>query len=132
MGVCGRGCPTGRALALTPFPTLLLTTAGRKSGEAVDVPLWYLKDGEGLVVIASNFGGDEPDWSLNLRSDQACAVKIRRRTTAYRARLSEGKAWDRYLAKFAEFYPTYRDYIARAGREVPIWVLESAGSPASV
>ena len=36
-----------------------------------------------------------------------------------------GEAWDRYLAEFAEFYPTYRDYIARAGRDVPIWVLGS-------
>ena len=115
---------------ITPFPTLLLTTTGRKSGETVDAPLWYLKDGSGLVVIASNFGRHEPDWSLNLRGEPGCVVKIRRKTTGHMARLAEGTNWDRYLAEFAEFYPTYRDYIARAGRDVPIWVLESSASSA--
>ena len=115
---------------MTPFPTLLLTTIGRNSGRTVDTPLWYLEEGRKVAVIASNFGRHEPDWSRNLRANPTCTVKIRRKTTAYRARPAEGEAWDRYLEEFAEFYPTYRDYIVRSGREVRIWVLESAGSSA--
>ncbi len=127
--------PVDRALLgkfgrrITPFPTPLLTTIGRNSGKAVATPLWYLEEGRELAVIASNFGRHEPDWSWNLRANPTCTVKIRRKTTPYRARPAEGEAWDRYLEGFAEFYPTYLDYIALAGREVPIWVLESAGSP---
>jgi deazaflavin-dependent oxidoreductase (nitroreductase family) len=113
---------------LTPFPTLLLTTIGRNSGKTVDTPLWYLEECRELAVIASNFGRHEPDWSRNLRASPTCIVKIRRKTTAHRARPAGGEAWDRYLEGFAEFYPTYRDYIVVAGRDVPIWVLESAGS----
>ncbi|MEE9473091.1 MAG: nitroreductase/quinone reductase family protein, partial [Acidimicrobiia bacterium] len=105
---------------MTPFPTLLLTTIGRNSGRTVDTPLWYLEEGRKLAMIAFNFGRHEPDWSRNLRANPTCTVKIRRRTTAYLTRPAEGEAWGRYLERLVEFYPTYRDYIAGAGREVPI------------
>lgn len=108
---------------ITPFPTLLLTTTGRVSGRSVAAPLWYLQDSE-LAVIASNFGRDEPNWSRNLRADPVCTVKIRREISRYEARLAGAPAWAGYFERFAELFPTYRDYIARAGREVPIWVLE--------
>lgn len=115
-------------LRITPFPTLLLTTVGRRSGQAVDAPLWYVEDGSELAVIASNFGRNEPDWSLNLLAHPICTVKIRRQVEACRARLATDQQWQDYFERFAEFYPTYRDYIARAGRDVPIWVLTSSGS----
>ncbi len=116
---------------ITPFPTLLLTTVGRTSGQTFGAPLWYLQDGSDLTVIASNFGRGEPDWSRNLRVNSTCTVKIRRHTTAHRARLASDSEWEQYFARFADFYPTYRDYVARAGREVPIWVLASAGADGS-
>jgi hypothetical protein len=37
-------------------PVLLLTTTGRKSGQARTAPVVYLADGENLVVIGSNAG----------------------------------------------------------------------------
>lgn len=106
----------------TPFPTLLLTTDGHKSGEPHHAPLYYLKD-EGFVVIASNYGNHEPDWSRNLAITPTCTVKVGRATMATRAEPVAADQWHRYLDRFAEFYPSYRDYVARAGREIPMWRL---------
>lgn len=107
---------------VTPFPTLLLTTTGHTTGHPHESPLWYLEDG-GLVVIASNYGRREPDWSRNLRADPFCTVRVGRTTRAARASLVGKKQWPGYFDRFAAFYPSYRDYAARADREIPIWRL---------
>ena len=49
---------------------LLLTTTGRRSGEARTTPLVHGADGDRWVVIASKGGApDHPDWDLNLQAD---------------------------------------------------------------
>ena len=56
---------------------LLLTTTGRRSGEPRTRALIYLKDGEQLVVVASNGGSDHPpSWLLNLQADPGVRVQI--------------------------------------------------------
>ena len=106
----------------TPFPTLLLTTAGHRSGEAHHAPLYYLED-DGFVVIASNYGNHEPDWSRNLTATATCTVKVGRAEMAARAEQITDHRWSGYLDRFAEFYPPYRDYVARSGRDIPMWRL---------
>jgi deazaflavin-dependent oxidoreductase (nitroreductase family) len=106
----------------TPFPTLLLTTVGHSSGRPHQAPLYYLED-DGFVVIATNYGRDEPDWSRNLAVNPICTVKVGRQAQAANAAPVPANHWQRYLDQFAAFYPSYRDYVARAGREIPIWKL---------
>ena len=68
---------------------LLLTTAGRKSGEPRTNALIYLRDGERFVVVASNGGSDHPpSWLLNLRADPIVDVQIRRKKFRARARVA--------------------------------------------
>ena len=56
---------------------LLLTTTGRRSGEPRTCALIYLKDGERLVVVASNGGSDHPpSWLLNLQAHPHVRVQI--------------------------------------------------------
>ncbi|MBI3692512.1 MAG: nitroreductase family deazaflavin-dependent oxidoreductase, partial [Mycolicibacterium aromaticivorans] len=51
----------------TSMPELLLTTTGRKSGQPRLSALSYLREGEHLLVLGSNFGQQHhPAWSLNL------------------------------------------------------------------
>jgi len=107
---------------VTPFPTLLLTTVGHRSGRPHHAPLWYLED-DGFVVMASNYGRSEPDWSRNLREKPTCQVKVGRSVLATRATQVAHPARPHYLERFISFYPPYRDYVARAGREIPIWIL---------
>ena len=47
--------------------TLVLTTTGWRSGERRRVPVYFMRDGERLVLVASNAGGDrDPAWYRNL------------------------------------------------------------------
>src|SRR4051794_9974331 len=55
----------GRTYAFRPV--LLLTTVGRRSGQARSTMVLYGRDGERFVVIGSNTGSDRPPvWALNL------------------------------------------------------------------
>lgn len=116
----------------TPWPTLLLTTTGRHSRAPHETPLYFVDHGGDLAVIASNYGGAEPAWSRNLRHDAACAVSLKRRSTTSRAHPASPGEWEDLFERFAAFYPSYRDYRARAGREIPIWILRlESGSATS-
>ncbi len=111
-----------RGWQATPFPTLLLTTIGHHSGDPHHAPLYYLEDG-GFVVIASNYGHHEPHWSRNLSATPTCTVKVGKVSMPAHAEAVQSERWHRYLERFAEQYPPYRDYVARAGREIPMWRL---------
>jgi deazaflavin-dependent oxidoreductase (nitroreductase family) len=73
---------------------LLLTTTGRRSGEPRTCALIYIKDGERLVVVASNGGSDHPpSWLLNLQAHPGVAVQIG--LNKFSARASVASAEDR-------------------------------------
>jgi deazaflavin-dependent oxidoreductase (nitroreductase family) len=112
---------------VTPWPTLLLTTFGR-TGTAHTTPLYFVDHGDALAVIASNYGRHEPDWSLNLRRHPYCEVLLRRHRQPRRARPADGDEWQSLFDRFAGFYPHYAAYRDRAGRPIPIWVLQEVGS----
>jgi deazaflavin-dependent oxidoreductase (nitroreductase family) len=58
-------------------PCLVLTTTGRKSGQARDSVLAYADDGDTRVVVASNGGADTPPaWLLNVQADPAVHVQV--------------------------------------------------------
>jgi deazaflavin-dependent oxidoreductase (nitroreductase family) len=58
-------------------PCLVLTTTGRKSGQARDSVLVYADDGDTRVVVASNGGSDTPPaWLLNVQADPAVHVQV--------------------------------------------------------
>ena len=55
-------------------PALLLTTTGRKSGEARTHGLTYCRDRGDVIVAASNGGSDRPPaWLLNLQAEPRAA-----------------------------------------------------------
>ncbi|MGA7272932.1 MAG: nitroreductase family deazaflavin-dependent oxidoreductase [Acidimicrobiia bacterium] len=60
-------------------PTLLLSTTGRRSGQRRTSALFYTRDGERQIVVASN-GGDSkpPAWLLNLQANPQVEVQIGR------------------------------------------------------
>lgn len=114
-------------LRSTPWPTLLLTTTGRKSGEAREAPLFFVESADGLAVLGTNYGRPEPNWSLNLRAEPDCSYQLDRRTVTCRARVATETEFDDLFPRFVEFYDSYTDYRARAGRDIPIWILEEQG-----
>src|SRR6516164_801314 len=66
---------------------LLLTTAGRKTGEKRTVPLIYAKDGDRYVIIASKGGAPEhPGWYQNIEKDPNVELQVQADVFPARAR----------------------------------------------
>jgi F420H(2)-dependent quinone reductase len=106
------------------LPVLLLTTTGRKTGKQRTVPLLFIRDGDDLVVVASNGGMDWfPAWWLNLQQRPAAVVEIgreRRDVTAGKAGLARrARLWPEFTGR----YPGYLEYEGRTPREIPLVIL---------
>jgi F420H(2)-dependent quinone reductase len=106
-------------------PVLLLTTTGRKSGQARTAPVVYLADGENLVVIGSNAGHSRtPAWSLNLQANPDAEVEVGRERRPVRARVAEGKERSDLWRRHNEQYSGFDEYEARTDRDIALFVLE--------
>jgi deazaflavin-dependent oxidoreductase (nitroreductase family) len=102
-----------------------LTTIGAKSGEPRTMPLIALFDEEKIVLIASNFGRrHNPAWYYNLTAHPECNVEGNERTGTYRARETRSDEYDEYWQLALSYYEGYEKYKERAGRRVPVIVLE--------
>ena len=106
-------------------PVLLLTTTGRKSGQARTAPVVYLADGENMVVIGSNAGHNRtPAWSLNLKANPDADVEVGRERRPVRARVAEGDERADLWRKHNEQYSGFDEYEARTNRDIALFVLE--------
>ncbi len=71
-------------------PTLLLRTTGRRTGAQRTNALVYAKDGDDLVVVASNGGDDRPPgWFFNVRAKPAVEIQVAHTRMAGTARIVE-------------------------------------------
>ena len=74
----------GRFTWLGGLPVLLLRTLGRKSRLERTAALVYLKDGNDLVVVASNGGRDKPPgWFFNVQTKLDMHIRWPRLGTAF-------------------------------------------------
>ncbi|MBI2963584.1 MAG: nitroreductase family deazaflavin-dependent oxidoreductase [Deltaproteobacteria bacterium] len=111
-----------------PLPTLLLTTAGRKSGARQLVPLIYGKTEGAVVVIASKGGAPEhPGWYRNLAANPDVEVQVG--TDRFRARAStiEGAERSKLWELMVGIYPPYAAYQKKTERQIPVVALKRVG-----
>jgi F420H(2)-dependent quinone reductase len=102
-------------------PVLLLITTGRKSGRERTVPLLYLRDGEDMVVVASNGGtASHPAWWLNLMTYPEATVEVGGRMVRVRAEEAGSEETKRLWPELVEMYGGYEDYRRRTDREIPV------------
>jgi deazaflavin-dependent oxidoreductase (nitroreductase family) len=104
---------------------LLLTTRGRKTGEAHTVPLLFIDDGETIALIAS-YGGRpyHPAWYLNLVDEPEVSVQTadgKSRRIARTATPAERETW---WPRVVEAYSDYATYQNRTTREIPVVLLQ--------
>jgi F420H(2)-dependent quinone reductase len=110
-------------------PVLLLTTTGRRSGQARTAPVLYLADGESYVVIGSNAGHSRtPAWSLNLKANPDAEVQVGRRKLPVSARVAEGDERAGLWRRHNEQYSGFDEYEARTDRQISVFVLEPTTS----
>jgi deazaflavin-dependent oxidoreductase (nitroreductase family) len=113
----------GRGFHWRGTTILLLTTQGRKSGEARTTPLIQRVDGDHWIVVASKGGApDNPSWFKNLEADPEAEIQVKDEKIAVRASTAEGSERDRLWSLMTEVWPPYDDYQARTEREIPVVV----------
>lgn len=110
------------------FPAALLTTTGRKSGEARTTPTLYLRDGD-RVILPASFGGraENPAWYRNLKDNREVQVQIRAERMKLIARDATDDERRRYWPALIKLYPPYRGYRDATDRVIPLVVCEPAG-----
>ena len=123
--------PAGRSTgenAQGGFPTLLLTTIGRKSGEKRTTPAVFMRNGNDLVVVGSLAGYDEhPAWVRNLNADPRCWVQLDfDKSTATSRDATEAERKELW-PKLVEIFPSWGYFQLQTERPFAIKVLTPTG-----
>ena len=100
---------------------LVLTTVGRKSGRRRRVLLQYFRDGDDMLLVAADGGGDRhPGWFHNLMADPDAEAEIRGQAVLVHAtKLNQTDAEDAWPAILARS-PDYERYLRATERSIPI------------
>jgi deazaflavin-dependent oxidoreductase (nitroreductase family) len=102
-----------------------LTTIGAKSGEPRTISLAAFFDQEKIALVASSFGWKRnPAWYYNLKAHPECKVEGYERTGTYTARETSGDEYEKYWQLAVSYYEGYEKYKERAGRKIPVMLLE--------
>jgi deazaflavin-dependent oxidoreductase (nitroreductase family) len=106
-------------------PVALLTTIGRKSGEPRVSPLLFLRDGNRVVLVASQGGRtNNPMWYLNLKANPKVSVQIKKEVLALTARDATEAERARYWPELVAMYSSFEDYQNWTDRVIPIVVCD--------
>jgi deazaflavin-dependent oxidoreductase (nitroreductase family) len=107
------------------YEALLLTTRGRRSGKLRRTALYYGKDGDRLVLVASNGGAQEhPQWYRNLAADPEVTVQVGPEVFGATARTAGGAEREALWEMMVGVFPRYAQYRQNTDREIPVVVLE--------
>ena len=124
MPVNGRGVgPWGDNL-------LLMTARGATTGQDITTPLVQRRLRNRYIVTASKGGAPEdPRWLRNIQVDPAVEIEVPAAdgTKHLKARarvVADGPERDRLYAYMTEVWPSFAEYAVRAGRTIPVIILE--------
>jgi deazaflavin-dependent oxidoreductase (nitroreductase family) len=107
---------------------MLLTTTGARTGQERITPLGFATEGDRWLVIASANGSPKaPDWYYNLVANPAVVVELGNERVPARATVAEGAERTRLWEHLKTRMPFIDDHEQRAGRQIPIVILERAG-----
>ncbi|WP_090421324.1 nitroreductase family deazaflavin-dependent oxidoreductase [Mycobacterium europaeum] len=106
-------------------PVALLTTTGRKTGQPRVSPLLYLREGDRVILVASQGGRDNhPLWYLNLKADPKVSVQIKDEVLQLQARDATAEERAEYWPKLVAMYPNFDDYQSWTDRVIPIVICD--------
>lgn len=112
-----------------PFPILLLTTTGARTGRPATVPVGFAVDDAGRVfVVASKAGAPRhPAWYHNLRANPAVTVELGDGSYPATAVVTEGEERDRLYGTVSA---AGAEYEKNTDRVFPVIVLDGVPAPA--
>ena len=114
----------GRVSSVWPFPAVVLTHVGAKSGRTRTSALVYFTDGGRVILIASNFGGSRnPGWYHNVKANPIVTLYGRGICGRFIAEEIYGAERDRLFGRAKDAARPYRKYEQAAAarfRYVPV------------
>ncbi|MGO9975071.1 MAG: nitroreductase/quinone reductase family protein [Solirubrobacteraceae bacterium] len=112
-----------------PFPILLLTTTGARTGRSATVPLGFvIDDGWRVFVVGSKAGAPRhPTWFHNLRANPSVTVELGDETFQARAVVTAGEERNRLYRMISD---GLSEYEKNTDRVFPVIVLEGVPAPA--
>lgn len=106
-------------------PVIILTFRGAKSGKIRKTPLMRIEHDGTYAVVASNAGAPtHPFWYRNIVANPIVELQDGAVKREMRAREVFDKEKDQWWKLADAAYPEFPAYRARAGREIPVLVLE--------
>ncbi|MCR6488207.1 nitroreductase family deazaflavin-dependent oxidoreductase [Amycolatopsis sp. OK19-0408] len=112
-----------------PFPILLLTTTGARTGRRTTVPLGFAVDDRGRIFVVGSKAGAprHPAWFHNLRADPAVTVELGDGTYRAQAVVTTGEERDRLYRRVSDGTSAYE---RNTDRVFPVVVLDGVPAPA--
>lgn len=105
-------------------PVILMTTSD-KSGKEHSVPVYYGRQNDSFVVIASNAGLPEhPQWYRNMLETNHVLVEVLSEKVKCVPRVASGEEHDRLWRLMNTIWPSYDSYQKSTTRRIPLLVLD--------
>ena len=102
-------------------PVLLLTVAGRRTGEPHTVPVAYVRSADAYLLAATAGGQEkEPQWIRNLRAATHATVEVGRERIPVSVEVLREAERQEAWARFVASYPSFGAYEAKAGRPIAV------------
>ena len=103
---------------------LLLTTKGRRTGQDRTTPVFYLRDGDTVVICNVTPEGERSNpWVINLRAHPVAQLQIGRDIGQYQAREATDNEITRLWPRLIALWPAYQEHYQRSGQRA-IFILE--------
>ena len=107
------------------YSMLLLHAIGRKTGKRRTHALLYFRDGDNLVVCASNNGSPRlPAWYLNLQATPRVRIQHGRVQREVIAETADPQERERLWQMLLKVRPQFADYQKATSRVFPIVLLK--------
>ena len=114
----------GRVSSVWPFPAVVLTHVGAKSGRTRTSALVYFTDRGRVILIATNFGGSRnPGWYYNVKANPIVTLYGRGVCGRFIAEEIYGAERDRLFQRAKDGHGPYGKYeqaAAAQSRSVPV------------
>jgi deazaflavin-dependent oxidoreductase (nitroreductase family) len=105
-------------------PRLLLTTTGRRTGLERTVPIFYLVEGDRLIICNVNPGFEHINpWTRNLRAHPVARVRTGSTRGMCHAHEATAEEVARYWPRLVRIWPAYQTHFDRSGQR-NIFILE--------
>ncbi|MFD0584925.1 nitroreductase/quinone reductase family protein [Dactylosporangium darangshiense] len=124
-GCVVRGDRRSRGGTFKDRPVVVMTHKGAKSGKIRKNPLMKIEHDGTYAVVASNGGGALPVWYQNLVVNPVVELQDGSVKQDMRAREIFGEEKLQWWDRADEAYPDFIQYRVTAGRDIPLFVLES-------